>query len=270
MILLSSLSVYVYRGMKKYFFVFLSLFFYSFTIKLLIQQETTYSIEEQLISLSNVTKASELLFKLGASSDSDETGGTGEPGDSGNIDRQRQRPPRQSFTDQASCEPELHTIDLSNYTHNVDDNNNNELIIFPRCIRVTRCGGCCGPSNLLTCMPTKTSMLDVRRALVKLTPNKGARGRDTTTLGTIQVEQHDACSCQCREKQSDCDPVKHRYSHEKCKCICIDTQGQFECKHPDKWWDPRDCACKCRSILHCSTGLIFSNETCSCEVENIS
>lgn len=205
--------------------------------------------------MSNITKATELFAKLGASLPGDQDAAT-------DSTRMRQRPGRQQFTDQASCEPEMHTIDLANYTHTLEDN---DVVVFPRCIRVPRCGGCCGPSNLLSCMPSQISMREVRRALVKLTPLTGNR-RESTILETIQVEQHDSCSCQCREKESDCDPVKHRYSPDKCKCICVNSLDQETCTHSEKWWDPRNCACKCRNVLHCSTGLVFSHQSCTCEI----
>ena len=187
-------------------------------------------------------------------------------GSSVGEDRTRYRPSvrRPAFVNQAACEPEMRTIDLSEYTHTQVDP---DVAVFPRCIRVPRCGGCCGPSDLLQCLPTKISIKEVPRVMQRLTI--GSKDSKNTITETIQVEYHDQCACQCRVQEKDCDPNRHQYHRDKCKCVCTNTRDEEECmRHRDKDWDPSECSCKCRTVKHCSTGLRFSHETCRCVVND--
>lgn len=103
--------------------------------------------DELKVKVRDMTSASEFFEALGAP----------EPFESEDGGRER-RPSRVKFTDQAGCEPENRTIDLVNYTSTIDDPS---VAIFPRCIRVPRCGGCCYPSHLFQCLPVKTSIKKV-------------------------------------------------------------------------------------------------------------
>lgn len=219
-----------------------------------------------MISLANVTKAEDFFRILGVSVPSNiGTGGGGsvDPNEPIPLDRTRQRPTRQTFIHQAACEPEMRTIDLSEYTHTSVDP---DIAVFPRCIRVPRCGGCCGPSDLLQCLPTKVTIKEVPRVLQRLTV--ASKDSKNTIQETVQVEYHESCSCQCRVQERDCDPSKHQYHRDKCKCMCVNTKDQSECMaDPDKEWYPNDCSCMCRNVKKCSTGLRFSHDTCACEIE---
>lgn len=105
--------------------------------------------DELKVKVRDMTSASEFFDALGAP----------EPFESEDGGRER-RPSRVKFTDQAGCEPENRTIDLVNYTSTIDDPS---VAIFPRCIRVPRCGGCCYPSHLFQCLPVKTSIKKVAK-----------------------------------------------------------------------------------------------------------
>ena len=105
--------------------------------------------DELKVKVRDMTSASEFFEALGAP----------EPFESEDGGRER-RPSRVKFTDQAGCEPENRTIDLVNYTSTIDDPS---VAIFPRCIRVPRCGGCCYPSHLFQCLPVKTSIKKVAK-----------------------------------------------------------------------------------------------------------
>lgn len=61
---------------------------------------------------------------------------------------------------QAVCSPELRTIELN------DTGNESNVIFFPKCVRVNRCGGCCG-THFMECVPTKISFQSVRRAQIR-------------------------------------------------------------------------------------------------------
>lgn len=163
---------------------------------------------------------------------------------------------------QAGCEPEWRTINLSEYTHtNLDV----DTVAFPRCIRVPRCGGCCGPSDVLQCLPTKITTRDVSRVLQRLTP--GSKDSKNTIEEMVQVEYHEACACQCKIQEKDCDLNTHVYDKDLCMCRCPETSDQEKCmSHPAKYWNQAVCACVCKQTRRCSTGLAFSHESCSCQM----
>lgn len=166
------------------------------------------------------------------------------------------------FLKQASCEPEMRTMDLSSYTRTSLDP---DTVAFPACIRVPRCGGCCGPSNLLQCLPTRTTIREVPRVLQRL--NAGSKDQKNTIEEKIEVEFHEACACQCRIQEKDCDLNTHVYDKETCSCRCPDSQAHATClMNGKKTWDPSDCSCRCLHPRRCSTGLFFSHETCSCQM----
>jgi hypothetical protein len=161
--------------------------------------------------------------------------------------------------EEAACEPEMRTIDLSEYTFTSRDP---DVAVYPRCVRVPRCGGCCGPSDMLQCMPTKVTMKNV---VLRKWSAKHAKKSMTSEL--VPLEFHESCACQCRIQEKDCVPHKQRYSKEKCKCLCLSSRDHKKCvMNPDKVWNPSDCTCKCRSLKRCSTGLKFNPDTCSCQI----
>lgn len=167
--------------------------------------------------------------------------------------------PPTDILSEAACEPEMRTIDLSEYTFTARDP---DIAVYPRCVRVPRCGGCCGPSDMLQCQPTKVS---VNNVVVRKWSAKHAKKVITQEL--VPLEYHDSCACQCRIQERDCDPEKQRYSKEKCKCLCLSSRDHKKCvMNPDKVWNPSDCTCRCRSIKRCSTGLKMNPDTCSCQV----
>lgn len=163
--------------------------------------------------------------------------------------------------EEAACEPELRTIDLSEYTFTSRDP---DIAVYPRCVRVPRCGGCCGPSDMLQCMPTNITMNNV---MLRKWSLNAKHAKKSMTQELVPIEYHESCACQCRIQEKDCDPEKQRYSKEKCKCMCLSSRDHKKCvMNPDKVWNPGDCTCKCRNIKRCSTGLKFNPDTCSCQI----
>lgn len=122
-------------------------------------------------------------------------------------------------------------------------------------VRIKRCGGCC-TSERMECVPTKLSKVRVRRTSVRI-----RRSTPSAVSETIQLDVHESCQCQCKIKESECDSSKHVY--ENCNCNCKNTEEQLNCiKTPTKIWDVKECACKCKNAYHCSTGLVYSHNTC--------
>ena len=105
------------------------------------------AFDDVKVKVRDMTRASDFFEALGAA----------EPLEAEDGGRER-RPSRVKFTEQAGCEPENKTIDLINYTSTIDDPT---VAIFPRCVRVPRCGGCCYPAHLFECLPTRTSIKKV-------------------------------------------------------------------------------------------------------------
>jgi hypothetical protein len=170
-----------------------------------------------------------------------------------------------SFTLNAVCEPTLVTI-----SENASPETTQEAI-FPRCIKVLRCGGCCGSSDLLACTPTNVTYKEVKRARVRLQSRSMediSRGvKRDSFIETVYIEEHQACTCQCRELKEHCDPKKHVYHENRCRCICNNYSDEEDClTQKEKFWDNRDCSCRCKNVHECSTGLIFSQKTCRCEL----
>lgn len=215
------------------------------------------NFDDLKIKVKDLTRATDFFEALGAS----------EPLEAEDGGRER-RPSRVKFTDQANCEPENRTIDLINYTSTIDDPT---VAIFPRCVRVQRCGGCCYPQHLFDCLPTKTSIKKVVRGMVKLNsaindPNTGRRRRESAVMETIDIEVHEACRCQCKVMESDCVDDRHVYRPETCSCQCLNQDEELNCvqKGFSHVWDAKDCVCKCRHRRHCSTGLVFDENDCDC------
>ena len=57
------------------------------------------------------------------------------------------------------------------------------------------------------------------------------------------VSQDIDCSCQCKVKPEDCNPLTQH--HRNCQCEC---KVQANCP-PKKHWDPVRCLCSCRASL---------------------
>lgn len=91
---------------------------------------------------------------------------------------------------QATCIPELTTVPLA-----VDKKTSN--IYFPQCVRVKRCGGCCGV-DLLSCQPEETQILNY----AVFTAEYSGRGKfSNLKKEIIQVEEHTKCKCSCKIKK---------------------------------------------------------------------
>lgn len=151
----------------------------------------------------------------------------------------------------AECVPEPRTIVLNN--SETDAN----VILFPKCVRVKRCGGCCG--DFMECVPAKISIKSLRLARITVQSKINEHSQEI-----VKVEVHDACKCTCKVKAQDCSPEIYRYREDLCKCECLNTIQEMGCQRMGalKFWDTESCMCRCRYRLHCSTGLRFSHDTC--------
>ncbi len=165
---------------------------------------------------------------------------------------------RNSFAEQALCEPEIKTVELE-----VSESDKNS-VFFPKCVRIARCGGCCGASHLLECVPTKISQKTLRRAQIRVKRSTNGKAVPEASNHVIRIDVHEECKCQCKVQEKHCNPSIHKYKPELCKCECLNTNDEIECKKlgKSKLWDSAECRCKCAQTKLCSSGLFFSHDTC--------
>ncbi|XP_054709599.1 platelet-derived growth factor subunit A-like [Uloborus diversus] len=162
-----------------------------------------------------------------------------------------------SISTPANCQTEDQIVELEK----PDDPS---LILWPSCVRVKRCGGCC-TSTMLTCQPTNTTVVNVTVMLLKYRPDTGKPFENPVTR-VYSLEQHEKCACFCKEKSEHCNQNVHLYSESACRCYCPNQEEALRCTGRKKIWSNTECKCKCRQIRPCSTGALFSSSACRCEV----
>lgn len=170
-----------------------------------------------------------------------------------------------NFAIMAKCEPELRTVPLM-YKSPSGSND----VIFPECIRMQRCGGCCRPSELMDCVPSKVSIRTVRvlrmsaSSLTRPSVQGNSRHNRQTMPFLMEVEQHDACHCACRVQPKNCDLSRQTYNLSTCSCDCKDNRLRDQCigESDIKLWHSETCQCRCRQTRFCSTGFMFSQNSC--------
>ncbi|XP_070391201.1 uncharacterized protein [Dermacentor albipictus] len=134
------------------------------------------------------------------------------------------------------------------------------IILWPPCTRVPRCGGCC-PSTILKCAPTKITNVTFKVIKAQY-PEPGASKFNFVGHEIVTLEKHDKCSCECKERPSDCNALQQ---YNECRCVCRNNNEMLSCNGPGMVWDPRDCRCKCRDYAECSTGFYYNTRSCRCE-----
>ncbi|XP_004535321.1 uncharacterized protein LOC101448652 isoform X2 [Ceratitis capitata] len=153
----------------------------------------------------------------------------------------------------AACMPENTVVPLTPLNPSLDPN----VVYFPKCTRVKRCGGCCG-SQLMSCQPTETETINFEVTKYKL-GERAFGGREI-----VVVEQHTKCKCDCRIKAKDCNSYQI-YRPEKCNCECTNEDALQKCLSQEhKYWDEAACRCVCRDSQSCTTGTVFDESQCSC------
>ncbi|XP_015915884.1 platelet-derived growth factor subunit A [Parasteatoda tepidariorum] len=165
--------------------------------------------------------------------------------------------PTPSFAQPAACQPEDQIVEL-------EKPERSDVMYWPSCVRVRRCGGCC-TSKMLSCNPVATSTISIAVLQVRYNPLSPHAFEDQGSH-TFTLEQHDRCACGCREQPSDCTPELHEYRVNECKCVCRNQEESSTCTGPKKIWDNQECMCKCRRVQLCSTGRLYNIQKCKCEV----
>ncbi|XP_076319356.1 vascular endothelial growth factor A-like [Tachypleus tridentatus] len=154
----------------------------------------------------------------------------------------------------AKCKPELQVVEIPKPHDSM-------TIIWPSCTRINRCGGCCS-SSLLDCVPKRTSTIHLKVLKARYT-EAGTERFEFQNFETIDMEKHEECSCECKQKPSDCTHLQ-TYQQHLCQCVCVNQSTANTC-NDEQIWDSRDCVCKCKMSTDCSTGNFFNHQTCRCE-----
>lgn len=219
-------------------------------------------LETLLLKSSNFSTADDFLGAFGIASEEIPLEGTG---------HRRGKAKTGFLSAQANCEPEMRTVLLDERSGNESSavGDSNELL-FPHCVRVPRCGGCCGLSDRLHCVPSKISYQQIRRARVRVRRDlRTNRGRPEASSVIHQVEVHDECRCECKVTAAHCLASSgQRYRADLCACECMDKKAEAICwNSSNKFWDKRDCSCRCKHEKQCSTGLVFNQRSCRLVVQ---
>nr|XP_058947826.1 balbiani ring protein 3-like [Pocillopora verrucosa] len=160
------------------------------------------------------------------------------------------------------------------------------LQIFPPCVLLNRCTGCCFARNLLTCKPLKKKMTPVQHFNIFMPSGKP---QDITyTLVTTMMEEHVDCGCECIKTADSCDKKKqvwnsntcscdcrpayqesevdcqkpYKYVKEKCGCVC--NKAEQECSNPLHKWSIEECKCVCRNEPKCIGRQRLDEANCQC------
>lgn len=109
----------------------------------------------------------------------------------------------------AGCTPENITVPLNQSS---DPN----VFIWPNCIRIERCGGCCN-HDLLQCQPRE---IEMKKFKVTQTTLQGAT-YNLVGQKVVEIEIHKSCQCDCKIKEENCNDRQY-YVPNLCRCQCSD------------------------------------------------
>ncbi|XP_022098897.1 uncharacterized protein LOC110983719 isoform X2 [Acanthaster planci] len=156
------------------------------------------------------------------------------------------------------------------------------VMFWPGCVTVKRCGGCCN-SDLHECQPTRSETVQVKVVQMEYTP-RARRYFQFDGIVIRNITNHTDCSCQCKIKPQDCNPVTQVHNNcqcqckklvscparklwdpVRCQCVCITSQQDRCLKRQE--WDDNSCSCTCRKDLEasCRPPHWFNRRRCKCQ-----
>jgi len=135
------------------------------------------------------------------------------------------------------------------------------VMYWPTCVKVDRCGGCCG-TDLLECAANETAPITVtvmKSRVSDIDPEFVA------FMGNVDITliKHISCKCQCRTKPTDCNPAIQDYDEHSCSCRCRNSPESTSCPS-SKRWDEKYCRCVCPVLINCLDDEYFDFNTCRC------
>ncbi|XP_046549820.1 vascular endothelial growth factor A-like [Haliotis rubra] len=153
------------------------------------------------------------------------------------------------------CSPRLMTVDIPrDPTHDVN------VMTWPTCTRVRRCGGCCA-NNMLHCVPLviRPKRITVLKTLL-YDSNQPDLLMEWDGTQEVTVDEHLECDVTCRLTADDCNK-RQRFDSFECSCTCRRHRSCY----PYQRWDIETCECVCiEPERQCEAGLTYSPQTCSC------
>ncbi|XP_078600622.1 vascular endothelial growth factor C-like isoform X1 [Branchiostoma floridae x Branchiostoma japonicum] len=126
------------------------------------------------------------------------------------------------------------------------------VVLWPSCVSVARCGGCCN-SDLYECQASRSSSQVFSVLKLFYSPGNPSSQPFNNAFDQVQVERHDQCACVCKNKHL-CDLRTHFFDDNTCDCVCRHRGGcvlgavsDDSCSRqcPSGWKLDED-ACQCR------------------------
>eukprot|EP00092_Neocalanus_flemingeri_P008841 GFUD01009515.1.p1 GENE.GFUD01009515.1~~GFUD01009515.1.p1 ORF type:complete len:364 (+),score=64.00 GFUD01009515.1:123-1214(+) len=142
-------------------------------------------------------------------------------------------------------------------------NNTDVQQMSPSYIEVYLCDGACH-SQRQGCVPSKVTEKKIPVMLAKCGISTGQCSKE---CAYVTIEEHTDCMCACEMVEEDCESDAHHFLPDTCQCECKDSQARRDCLDQGRSWSEQDCSCGCPSVHTCSSGSIYSNTTCSCNIE---
>lgn len=137
--------------------------------------------------------------------------------------------------------------------------------VFPPCVLLKRCTGCCFLRNLMTCKPQKRKMTTVDYVYVYSPTGHPA---DTThRFESTLMEEHLECECECIKTPDSCDPERQTWDPNTCECSCRPAYQESELKCPKPYYkfDKGTCQCVCNvGKDDCPPHKKWSQSECGC------
>ncbi|XP_038056748.1 vascular endothelial growth factor A-like isoform X2 [Patiria miniata] len=163
------------------------------------------------------------------------------------------------------------------------DASESQVMYWPGCVTVKRCGGCCN-SDLHECQPTRSEIIQVKVVRMEYTP-RASRFFHYDGVVAKNMTNHTECSCQCKIKPEDCDPATQvhnncqcqcrkfvtcpagkRWDPIRCQCLCSASQQERGCLRRQEW-NQDSCTCTCRKdlVASCRAPYWFNYRRCRCQ-----
>ncbi|XP_012946121.1 uncharacterized protein LOC101851240 [Aplysia californica] len=144
------------------------------------------------------------------------------------------------------------------------------IVVFPRCLRVLRCGGCCNVPALV-CRPRYEERKIYNLLQLEPISRSGHLALEARGTYPVEVVRHMSCSCECTLTTASCGPRK-RLNRNQCRCECRRMARRRRC-HVPKVFNPETCRCECASRRrNCcrnrrTCALRFNENSCRCELD---
>ncbi|MGH0162262.1 UNVERIFIED_CONTAM: hypothetical protein FKN15_044589 [Acipenser sinensis] len=101
----------------------------------------------------------------------------------------------------AQCQPRTEVLEL---TRGMVDRSNTNFLVWPLCVEVQRCSGCCN-THSMHCRPTRVQPRHLQVVKIEYVQKKARHGKALVT-----VEDHLECRCEAVAPQRSAQHSKHK------------------------------------------------------------